>query len=329
MLLILFILIYYSKWKIVGNLNGYIISTSKKYLVTENQIPTLASHYIEWKIQYKEVEESTYHFSISTFNGLYIRVKNKNLSMKDNSNSYVKWKFIIPNDLMTKEYSCPKCDVKLYNGDDMWLHWIEHISEPSDDIIKCPLCKDKISKSLKGFSDHLNAYHSPNLRLPHPNKSSIDRAKYVTYGFSLVIIQHPETKKFVIVEEIASLGWYIPAGKVEVGESFQKAAIRECKEEAGIDVKLEGILQILHYPNQNYSRMSVIFYATPLDPEEPLKSEPDYESLRAVWITYDELLDDIKNKNKILRSSEALRWIEKVEKGQPIYPLDLLYTPFC
>lgn len=233
---------------------------------------------------------------------------------------------IIPQDIKIIKYPCPKCDIKL-NSDNMWLHWINHISEPLD-ISSCPLCNESLPRNPKGFSDHINTHHSPSLRLPNPRKNFTDRSKYITYMFSLVIIQHPITKKFVIVEEIASLGWYIPAGKVETGETFQKAAIRECKEEAGIDVKLEGILQILHYPYPKHSKMSVIFLASPLYPDQELKCVPDYESIRAVWITYEELLEDIKKGKKIMRSSEAVKWIKKVNNGQTVYPLELLQTPF-
>jgi hypothetical protein len=39
-------------------------------------------------------------------------------------------------------------------------------------------------------------------------------------------------------------------GHVEPGEDFTQGAIRECKEEAGIDIVLKGILKIQHSPHR-------------------------------------------------------------------------------
>jgi ADP-ribose pyrophosphatase YjhB (NUDIX family) len=41
------------------------------------------------------------------------------------------------------------------------------------------------------------------------------------------------------------------------------AALRECREEAGIDVILKGILKVDHSVTKDAARMRVIFYAEP------------------------------------------------------------------
>jgi len=38
---------------------------------------------------------------------------------------------------------------------------------------------------------------------------------------------------------------YITGGAVDPGETFSEAAVRETKEEAGIDVELKGILKVM------------------------------------------------------------------------------------
>ena len=61
--------------------------------------------------------------------------------------------------------------------------------------------------------------------------------------------------------------WCVPGGAMEVGETYEEAAIREIKEEVGIDIQemdLYGLYsgedRLIHYPNDDvvYS-LSVIF----------------------------------------------------------------------
>ena len=89
------------------------------------------------------------------------------------------------------------------------------------------------------------------------------------------------------MKETKNRGWWIPGGALEQGESFTMAAIRECREEAGIDVNLRGILKIDHGFKSDIALMRVIFYAEPSSIEmcEQLKSIPDEESIEARWLT--------------------------------------------
>lgn len=48
------------------------------------------------------------------------------------------------------------------------------------------------------------------------------------------------------VKETKGRGWWLPAGGLDVNETFQEAALRETKEEAGIDISLKGILRVEH-----------------------------------------------------------------------------------
>ena len=66
--------------------------------------------------------------------------------------------------------------------------------------------------------------------------------------FAVVIVRHPNGK-WLAVKETRNRGWWLPAGAVDAGESFMKAAIRETKEEAGIDIELIGILRVEYSPH--------------------------------------------------------------------------------
>jgi 8-oxo-dGTP pyrophosphatase MutT (NUDIX family) len=132
------------------------------------------------------------------------------------------------------------------------------------------------------------------------------------YNFSLVVCRHPVTGKFLLCQEFANQGFWLPGGAVDGGETFQDAAKRETMEEAGMPVDLKGILGIEYNPcgrigrdgNHYLVRMRVIFYAEPS--EEGLrmfpKSSPDFESAGACWCSVDEL-KDIK-----LRGGEPKQW---------------------
>ncbi len=106
------------------------------------------------------------------------------------------------------------------------------------------------------------------------------------------------------------------------GEDFYSAAIRETKEEAGVDIELKGVLRVEHsvYGHQT-ARMRVIFYATS-DSNTP-KQMSDSESECAVWFSFQE----IENLQKIkpgLRGPEILEWPLYIQNKGFIAPIQFL-----
>ena len=154
-------------------------------------------------------------------------------------------------------------------------------------------------------------------------RSSGLRAEFRGYNFSLVICRHPVTEKYLAVNETNDRGWWIPGGGVHAGETFAQAAVRETKEEAGVEVQLKGILKIEHRSCDGlahpFYQMRVVFYAEPLNLNtcEP-KSVADTESLGAEWVT----LEEFRQKNKI-RGPELPKFAQLLEAGR-LYPLDVL-----
>ena len=54
--------------------------------------------------------------------------------------------------------------------------------------------------------------------------------------------------------------WVFPGGYVDRGEEIQTAAVREAKEEAGLDVRLDGLVNIYSYPGA--ALIVIVFAAT-------------------------------------------------------------------
>lgn len=103
---------------------------------------------------------------------------------------------------------------------------------------------------------------------------------------------------------------------------MQAAAIRETEEEAGVKVKLDGILSLQYVPLDGYVRFRVIFKASPVDEENcKAKTMPDFESAGAAWVRVDDL-DTL-----VLRGPEPKFWTEYLKKPDAtIAPLSLLQS---
>lgn len=131
-----------------------------------------------------------------------------------------------------------------------------------------------------------------------------------------------QSESNLFVKETKNKGYWIAGGHVDPGEDYETAAIREAKEEAGIDVKLEGIIRVEVSVRAKMMRSRIIFYATPINPDQPLKSVPDDESDAAYWMTVEEIkaMED----RDMLRGSEIYEFSRYVAEGGTIFPLRLL-----
>ena len=78
------------------------------------------------------------------------------------------------------------------------------------------------------------------------------------------IIIHKDNAIVLVKRRNPPYGWALPGGFVDEGEWVENAAIREAKEETGLDVDLEALLYVYSDPKRDPRKhtMSTVFVAT-------------------------------------------------------------------
>lgn len=96
--------------------------------------------------------------------------------------------------------------------------------------------------------------------------------------------------------------WYMPAGRVEAGETIEEAVVREVKEETGYSCDVIELLS-LQVQGSGWYRYAFFCNITGGD----LKTTPDQESLAAEWYN----IKDVKANKVQLRGRDFIRLIDE------------------
>lgn len=122
------------------------------------------------------------------------------------------------------------------------------------------------------------------------------------------IVVNERGELLVVEKEYGGLKglWSFPAGFVDKGETVDEAAIREVKEETGIDCRIEGVCGVRTGVLANdVSDNLVLFFATPLA-EGPLERAIG-EIRRVAWLTPEELLRSAKSAAIVVEFCHEMR----------------------
>ncbi|HBP16625.1 MAG TPA: NUDIX hydrolase [Planctomycetes bacterium] len=146
----------------------------------------------------------------------------------------------------------------------------------------------------------------------------MSREPIPTWTFALVVVRHED--RFLLTHERKhGQRWYLPAGRVEPGESLHEGARREAFEETGVSVRLTGVLSVHYTPVPGpAARLRVTFVGEPAGDPTPLAVPGNEHALEARWVTLAEA-GELR-----LRGLEVLSVLQRVQEEGALAPLHLL-----
>ncbi|PEJ59290.1 ADP-ribose pyrophosphatase [Bacillus sp. AFS002410] len=128
--------------------------------------------------------------------------------------------------------------------------------------------------------------------------------KHIISAATIVVNEHNE----ILLIKGPLRGWEMPGGQVEEGESLKAAAIRETKEESGIDIEVVKFCGV--FQNVSSSICNTLFLAKPIGGKLTTSSE----SLEVGYFPIEEALAMVTWKNFKQRIEYCLN-----ENSHPFY----------
>ncbi|CAE7397361.1 ndx-1 [Symbiodinium necroappetens] len=199
-------------------------------------------------------------------------------------------------------FACTACGLSPLSENALHLHMHFHHAVDAVSEDSCPICAERPSN----LAVHLHNSHGP------PAEREPPRAPYATFAWCVC---RRLDGRFLLVNEPSGIAggrpnFWLPAGRVDRGESLQEACRREALEEAGISVRVTGLLRLMV---DSHHTLRAVFLAEPEDDAhaEP-KSVPDWESVGAMWA---EVADIQKLKESDFRHPDPQELYPKVASG--------------
>lgn len=133
--------------------------------------------------------------------------------------------------------------------------------------------------------------------------------KRVDYA-SVLVFDRSQSKVLMVRNgSEASSYWSLPTGGVEKGETLEQAAVREAKEETGLDIEITGLYTVreVFFSTRGEHALLFTFYAKVTGGQLQI-SDPDQEIMEACWMEIDranELMTYLPEKVKIKSGGNA------------------------
>lgn len=164
-------------------------------------------------------------------------------------------------------------------------------------------------------------FYEPELKIKLSNVKNIDvQSLYCLYEKSCgaVVVNHTsQGRKILLIKNRNAKYWSFPKGHIETGESEIQTAIREVKEETGLDIRLyKNYRQISDYNPYGKIRKRVIFFMGETSNSRVIKQEDEIDSY--IWVTFKqaEKICCYENDKKIIRTAQ--QYLRKKKRKKTI-----------
>ncbi|EFO83769.1 CRE-NDX-1 protein [Caenorhabditis remanei] len=188
----------------------------------------------------------------------------------------------------------------------------EYIAESGDHTPEASRPVDNGDAVVENTNGHSNGELRVRKNEPRVPDMQLGKCRYVrlhdnvNYVAAAIILrnQGDDTEVLLIQEAKKSCRgkWYMPAGRVEAGETIEESVVREVKEETGYNCCVIELLS-LQVQGSGWYRYAFFCEITGGD----LKTQPDQESLAAEWYN----IKDVKANKVQLRGRDFIRLIDE------------------
>jgi ADP-ribose pyrophosphatase YjhB (NUDIX family) len=123
---------------------------------------------------------------------------------------------------------------------------------------------------------------------------------------SVNVVVADDQDRILLIRRSDNDNWAVPGGAIDLGESLVQAAVRETREETGIDCRITGIVgiytdpkHVILYTSNGEARQefSILLTATPISGEPT----PSDESTEVEWVERDRVLDHSMDRSMRMR----------------------------
>lgn len=105
----------------------------------------------------------------------------------------------------------------------------------------------------------------------------------------------PNGLQLLIVHRKRYDDWSLPKGKLDQGELWQQAALREVKEETNLEAKIDSFAGVVAYHHKTRPKVVLFWNMTPLKRVEDVQpvsdTEPEVDEMR--WLDVDTALEKL------------------------------------